>query len=98
MSPAPSTDTLQKRLGDFALDPAPLGRDGLKTIHAADNLASQENGWPQRVAVCIPHAQDEEARALLEHELRAVRALRHPGIAGEFGVAEAEGCLFAVTE
>ncbi len=98
MSPAPSTDTLQKRLGDFALDPAPLGRDGLKTIHAADNLASQENGWPQRVAVCIPHAQDEEARALLEHELRAVRALRHPGIAGEFGIAEAEGCLFAVTE
>lgn len=98
MSPATSTDTPQKRLGDFALDPAQLGRDGLKTIHAANNLASQENGWPQRVAVCIPHAQDEEARVLLEHELRAVRALQHPGIARAFGIAEVEGCLFAVTE
>lgn len=98
MSPANPTDTPQKRLGDFALDPAPLQRDGLTTIHAAANLAPQDNGWPQRVAVCITHAQDEEARTLLEHELRAVRTLQHPGIAREFGIGEAQGSLFAVTE
>ncbi|WP_435626901.1 protein kinase domain-containing protein [Candidatus Ferrigenium straubiae] len=98
MSPATSTDTPQKRVGDFALDQAPLQRDGFKTVYAAGNLAPQGNGWPQRVAVCIPHAQDEEARALLEHELRAVRTLQHPGIATAFGIGEADGCLFAVAE
>lgn len=98
MSSANPADMPQKRLGDFALNPVPLWSDGLKAVHAAGNLASQSNGWPQRVAVCIPHAQDEEARALLEQELRAMRALQHPGIATEYGLGEADGCLFAVME
>lgn len=98
MNPATPTDSLQKRLGDFVLDPVPLGRDWLKTVYAAGNLAAENNGWPQRVAVCIPDAQDEEARTLLDHELRAVRTLKYPGVAREFGVIEAEGCLLAVME
>ena len=98
MSPDTPTDLLQRRLGDFALDAAPLGQNKLKTVYAADNLAAQNNGWPQRVAVCIPHAQDEETRTLLNQELRMVHTLKHPGIAREFGVGEAEGCLFAVLE
>ena len=98
MSPATPTDSPHKRLGDFVLDAATLGQSRLKTVYAADNLATKNNGWPLRVAVCIPDAQDEEARTLLEHELRAVRALQHPGIVREFGIAEADGCLFAVME
>lgn len=98
MSPATPTDPPHKRLGDFVLDAVPLGQGRLKTVYAADNLAAQSNGWPQQVAVCIPGNQDEEARTLLEHELRAVRTLQHPGIAREFGIAEADGCLFAVME
>lgn len=98
MSPTTPTDTPYKRLGDFVLDPVPLWRDGFKAVHAADNFATESNGWPQRVMVCIPDAQDEEARTLLDHELRAVRTLQHPGIAREFGIVEAEGCLFAVME
>jgi len=98
MNPATPTNSSLKRLGDFVLDAVPLGRGGLKTVYAADNLAAQSNGWPQQVAVCIPLAQDEEARTLLEHELRAVRTLQHPGIARELGIVEADGCLFAVME
>ncbi len=98
MNPATPTDSPQKRLGDFVLDAVPLVRGVLKTVYAADNLAAQSNGWPQRVAVCIPHAQDEEARMLLDSELRVVRTLKHVGIAREFGVIEAEGCLFVVME
>ncbi len=98
MSPGTSIHSPQKHLGDFALDPVPLGQGRFKAVYAASNLAAESNGWPQRVAVCIPHAQDEEARALLDNELRGVRNLKHPGIVKEFGIGEANGCLFAVME
>ena len=98
MNPDTSTRSLQKQLGDFVLDAAPLAQGGYKAVYAASNLATENNGWPQRVAVCVPHVQDEEARTLLEHELRVARTLKHPGIAREFGIGEADGCLFAVME
>jgi hypothetical protein len=47
-----------ERLGD-SLPGQLLGR----SVHAARNLAAVQNGWPQEVAVCVLHAQDEEARA-----------------------------------
>ncbi|MGH8693140.1 MAG: protein kinase domain-containing protein, partial [Burkholderiales bacterium] len=85
------------RLGDFVIE-GTLGRGGFKTVYAARNLAAARNGWPERVAVCVPHAQDEEARDLLANELRVVRTLDHPGIVQEYGLDEAEGILFAVME
>jgi hypothetical protein len=43
MNPATPTNSPRKRLGDFALDAVPLGRGGLKTVYAADNLAARSN-------------------------------------------------------
>lgn len=86
-----------ERLGDFLIE-HPLGRGGFKTVYAARNLAPERNGWPERVAVCVPHAQDEEARELLRNELRVVQTLNHSGIVHEFGMDEADGRLFAVIE
>ncbi len=97
MSPDTSIHT-PNRLGNFVLDAAPLSRDGFKTAYAASNLAAESNGWPQRVMVWVPQAQDEEARALLAHELRVVSTLKHPGIARQFGIVEADSCLFVVME
>lgn len=85
------------RLGDFVIE-RPLGRGGFKTVYAASNLSAAANGWPARVAVCVPHAQDDEARQLLANELRVVRTLDHPGIVREFGLAEDGGLQFAVME
>lgn len=93
-----TTDAPPRRLGDFSVDSVPVARDVLYTVYAADNLAAKRNGWPQRVAVCVPQIQDDEARTLLDSELRVVRSLKHAGIAGTFGSGEAAGCLFAVTE
>ena len=75
-----------------------LGRGGFKSVYAAQNLNRAANGWPQRVAVCIPHAQDDEARNLLRNELKVVQTLNHPGIVQELGLAESDGVLFAVME
>lgn len=86
-----------ERLGDFLIE-RPLGRGGFKAVYAAQNLNPAANGWPQRVAVCIPHAQDEEARNLLRNELKVVQTLNHPGIVQELGLAESDGVLFAVME
>lgn len=86
-----------ERLGDFLIEQA-LGNGGLKTVYAVRNLAADANGWPERVAVCVPHAQDKETRALLANELRVVRTLAHPGIVQAFGLGEADGVLFAVME
>jgi ATP-dependent 26S proteasome regulatory subunit len=86
-----------ERLGDFEIQRL-LGRGGFKTVYAARNLAAAANGWPQQVAVCVPHAQDEEARELLRNELRVVQTLDHPGIVRESGLIEARGRLFAVME
>ncbi len=86
-----------ERLGDFLIE-RPLGRGGFKTVYAARNLAPAANGWPEQVAVCVPHAQDAEARELLRNELRVVRTLHHPNIVQELGLAESDGVLFAVME
>jgi hypothetical protein len=86
-----------ERLGDFLIE-RPLGRGGFKTVYAARNLNQAANGWPEQVAVCVPHAQDEEARDLLRNELRVVRTLNHPNIVQELGLAESDGVLFAVME
>lgn len=86
-----------ERLGDFLIE-RPLGRGGFKTVYAAQNLAASVNGWPERVAVCVPHAQDAEARELLRNELRVVQTLSHPNIVQELGLAESGGVLFAIME
>ncbi len=86
-----------ERLGDFLIE-RPVGRGGFKTVYAARNLAPERNGWPGQVAVCVPHAQDEEARDLLRNELRVVQTLNHPNIVQELGLAESAGVLFAVME
>lgn len=48
--------------------------------------------------MCVPHAQDAEARELLHNEIRVVRTLAHPGIVQEYGVEAVEGRLFTVME
>ena len=85
------------RLGDFLIERL-LGRGGFKSVYAAGNLAAARNGWPERVAVCVPHAQDAEAHELLHNEVRVVRTLTHPGIVQEYGVEAVEGRLFTVME
>ena len=85
------------RLGDFVIERL-LGRGGFKSVYAARNTAAARNGWPERIAVCVPHAQDAEARELLRNEVRVVRTLAHPGIVQEFGLEESEGRLFTVME
>ena len=75
-----------------------LGRGGFKTVYRARNSRASCNGLPERVAVCVPHAQDEEARRLLENECRIAQSLDHPSIMKFFTVEEADGLLFAVIE
>jgi hypothetical protein len=62
---AESSHRSGERVGDFRLAER-LGRGAFKVVYAATNLDPQRNGYPARVAVCIPHCQDEEARTLLE--------------------------------
>ena len=86
-----------ERLGDWQIESL-LGRGSFKAVYAARNLAPSKNGWPAIVALCLPHVQDQEARDLLRNEVRVVSTLSHPGIVREYGVEEADGCLFAIME
>ena len=85
------------RLGDWQIEQS-IGRGSFKSVYAARNLNPARNGWPGRVALCLPHAQDGEARELLRNEVRVVSTLSHPGIVREYGVEEADGRLFAIME
>ncbi len=84
-------------LGEFRVERR-LGGGAFKTVYAGINTAAKRNKYPERVALCVPQAQDPEARRLLENEFKIMRALRHPGIVEVFGIHEAEGTFFAVTE
>jgi hypothetical protein len=86
-----------RELGSYRIE-AKLGGGAFKTVYAAVNLAAATNGFPERVAVCIPREQDDEARQLLENELKIMRALRHPGIVEVYTIDEADGTFFAVVE
>lgn len=86
-----------RRLGDFELQDQ-LGRGGFKTVFRARNLKLDENGYPELVAVCVPHAQDEESRELLKKECDIAQSLKHPAVVRFYGVEEADGTTFAVTE
>lgn len=98
MSPVPSTHSLQKRLGDFALDQAPLGgadsRPFMPPAILQRKAMAGRGAW--RCAFLMHRTKRRER--LLDDELRVVRTLKHAGIAKEFGVIEAEGYLFAVME
>ena len=85
-----------KQLGDFAIE-AELGRGAFKTVYRARNLAA-DNGFPEAVAVCVPHCQDEEARELLHNEFRVAGGLDHPAIVRQYLIDEDQGKLFAVME
>jgi serine/threonine protein kinase len=84
-------------IGCFQIEEA-LGRGAFKTMYRAINRDSAKNGYPERVALCIPHMQDEESRRLLQNEYRIVNALSHPSIVRIYGVEEIEGSFFAVME
>jgi hypothetical protein len=86
-----------RELGAYRIE-SKLGGGAFKTVYAAVNLAPEVNGYPARVAVCIPREQDDEARLLLENELKIMRALRHPGIVEVYTIDEAAGIFFAVVE
>lgn len=75
-----------------------LGRGGFKTVYRARNTQSAKNGFPERVALCVPHAQDAEARKLLENECRIAQSLEHPAFVKFYAVAETDGVLYAVME
>lgn len=85
------------RLGPFRLT-AELGRGGFKVVYKAENAEPERNRYPKEVALCVPHCQDEEARTLLRRECQIGAALEHPGIVRQYGVEEAEGVAFAVSE
>lgn len=75
-----------------------LGRGGFKKVYRARNTQAAQNGFPARVALCVPHAQDAESRALLENECRIAQSLDHPAVVKFYAVGEAGGVLFAVME
>ena len=93
MSPEPTPN----QLGDFALE-SELGRGAFKTVYRARNLAPDSNGFPEAVALCIPHCQDDEGRQLLHNEFRVAGSLDHPAIVRQYLVGEDQGQLFAVME
>lgn len=86
-----------RQLGAFSLT-RQLGRGGFKTVYEAVNTAPEENAYPETVAVCVPHAQDEEARRLVTNEFRVVQTLDHPAIVQEYGMHEEDGLIFIVME
>lgn len=75
-----------------------LGRGAFKSVYRAHNRNSYQNGYPDTLALCVPHAQDPEARKLLENEYRVVSTLDHPGIVKVFGLDEADDYFFMVME
>lgn len=75
--------TLGSQLGDFRIEKL-LGRGGFKAVYGATNRCPQHNGYPDRVALAMPHFQDEEARRLLKNEFRVVESLNHPNIARQY--------------
>lgn len=94
---ADSTPRTGQQLGDFRLD-ARLGRGAFKVVYAATNLNAAANGYPKRVAICIPHYQDAEARQLLENEMHVLQTLSHRAIVEVYGLAEADNTFFLVME
>ena len=84
-------------IGGYIID-ALLGRGGFKTVYRARNTQSAKNGFPELVALCVPHAQDAEARRLLENECRIAQSLDHPAFVKFYAVAETDGVLYAVME
>jgi ATP-dependent 26S proteasome regulatory subunit len=85
------------QLGAYRIE-AQIGRGGFKTVFRAANTQAAQNGFPERVALCVPHAQDAEARKLLENECRIAQSLEHPVFVIFFAVEEANGVLYAVME
>ena len=75
-----------------------LGRGGFKTVYRARNTQVARNGLPERVALCVPHAQDAESRTLLENECRIAQSLDHPAVVNFYGLSQPGEALFAVTE
>ena len=92
-----SARPVRSSLGDFRIESC-LGDGFLKTVYAGVNTAPQNNGFPKRVALCVPRAQDDECRRLFESELKIATALRHPSIVATYGIRYADGVFFAVTE
>lgn len=84
-------------VGGYVIE-ALLGRGGFKTVYRARNTQAAENGYPEQVALCVPHAQDAESRAMLAKECQIAQSLDHPAIVKFFAVVEADSVLFAVTE
>lgn len=85
------------KVGGFVIE-AQLGRGGFKTVYRARNLQAAKNGFPETVALCVPHAQDAESLKLLENECRIVQSLEHPAIVRFYAVTEVDGILLAITE
>ena len=84
-------------LGDFHIE-CSLGRGGFKTVYGAVNRHPERNGYPVRVALCVPHFQDDEARRLLQQEFRVVSGLHHVNIAQQYGLVETQQQCFSVME
>lgn len=85
------------QLGDCTLLDE-LGRGAFKTVYRARNMQAARNGFPEMVAVCVPHCQDEEGREIMRNELRVASGLEHPGIVRQYQVDEDGGTLYAITE
>jgi hypothetical protein len=77
---------------------AQLGRGDFETVYRARNTHAARNGLPERVALCVPHAQDAESRGLLVNECRIAQSLEDSAIVKFFAVDQAGEVLLAVME
>jgi len=84
-------------LGAFTIERL-LGRGAFKSVYQALDSGEGEKRYPERVALCVPHTQDAEARKLIENEYRIISGLDHPGIVKVYGLETTPDCFFTFME
>ncbi len=86
-----------KELGPFQIIKV-LGSGAFKTVYQAYNTEHEGNGYPETVALCVPHTKDMETDRLMEREYNMISNLEHPGIVKVFGIEKDDDCAFIVME
>lgn len=86
-----------KVLGPFQITKT-LGAGAFKTVYQAVNMAPEKNGYPETVALCVPHTRDKETDQITWREYNMISNLDHPGIVKVFGLEKSGDCSFIVME
>lgn len=86
------------KIGDFVIEKY-LGAGAFKMVYQADNNGfGISNKYPRKVALSIPHIQDNESRTLLKRECDTQKTLVHKNIVRMYGFEEIAGRFFSITE